>query len=307
MTTKSGPDAEVRAFVAAANRFCEFVETASSVKNVSERLHVGRRFLANLVAAGAALPLVEATTDEVLLWDGSPPDWPGFGPHDFYWEVFDPYVDEERVAGSLSDDFLDIYRDLKRGLMAFDRGQTQDAVWQWRFHFDHHWGEHAVDALRALQRACTATADGPITAEPEEAPRVLVQTGGLVDLTKISIGVHGPEVDPSVVSELLGVEPTSQHRAGEPRKVGPPWPSGAWLFTVEGTPPRGPEEVAEELLAALPPPESPVWEELRSNHRLHLKLAVFPSGWNRGFPLSADVVQRLAAIAGEIDFDIYAS
>jgi hypothetical protein len=27
-------------------------------------------------------------------------------------------------------------------------------VWEWRFHFDVHWGEHAVDALRALHRAC---------------------------------------------------------------------------------------------------------------------------------------------------------
>lgn len=106
---------------------------------------------------------------------------------------------------------------------------------------------------------------------------------------------------------MLGVEATRQHRAGDPRKAGPPWRAGAWLFTVAGKAPRGPEEVAEELLAALPPGDAPVWEELRSNHRLHLKLAVFPSGWNRGFPLSADVVQRLAAIAGEIDFDIYQS
>lgn len=306
MTRESGPDAEIRAFVAAAKDFCAFVETASSVKNVSKRLHIGRHRLAQLVAAGSALPLVEAATDKVLVWDGSTPDWPGFGVHDLYWEVFDPYVDDERVAGSLSDDFLDIYRDLKRGLVAFDTGQQQDAVWEWRFHFDHHWGEHAVDALRALQRACTATADGSTTAESGEGPRVLVQTGGLVEETRISIGVHGPDVDPSAVSELLGVEATSQHRAGEARKSGPPWREAAWLFTVEGKAPSGPEEVAEEFLQALPPADAALWAELRAKHRLLVKVAVFFSGWNRGYEMSEHVLQRLGRLAGAVDFDIYA-
>jgi hypothetical protein len=28
------------------------------------------------------------------------------------------------------------------------------AIWEWRFHFEWHWGDHAIDALRALHRAC---------------------------------------------------------------------------------------------------------------------------------------------------------
>lgn len=306
MNTELGADAEVRAFVAAAKDFCEFVDTAFTVENLSERLRMARHCLAKLVAAGSALPLVEATTDEIVVWDGGPPDWPGFGPHDLYWEVFDPYVDEERVAGSLSDDFLDIYRDLERGLLAYDEGQQHDAVWEWRFHFDHQWGEHAVDALRALQRACTATADGSTTAESGEGPRVHVQTGGLVEETKISIGVHGPDVDPYAVSELLGVEATSQHRAGEPRKSGPPWREGAWLFTVEGKAPSGPEEVAEELLQALPAADAAPWAQLRAKYRLLVKVAVFFSGWNSGYAMSEQVLQRLSRLAGAVDFDLYA-
>lgn len=294
----------LRLFVQAARDFCDFVEHASTVESVEMRLRNGRSALAKLVAAGAILPLTEPASDEVLLWDGTPPDWPGFGPHDLYWEVFDPYVDEERVARSLSDDFLDIYRDLKRGLVGFDDGHWRDAVWDWCFHFDHHWGDHAVDALRALQRACTATA-AP-TSEPGHGLRVLVRTGGLVEETKISIGIHGQDVEPSAVSELLGVKPTSQHRAGQARKSGPPWPEGAWLFTAEGKAPRGPEEVAEEFLAALPPANAPSWAELRSKHRLLVKVAVFFSGWNRGYAMSEQVLQRLGGLAGGVDFDIYA-
>ncbi|MEM6789039.1 MAG: DUF4279 domain-containing protein [Myxococcota bacterium] len=133
-----------------------------------------------------------------------------------------------------------------------------------------------------------------------------MQTGGLVEETKISIGIHGPDVEPSAVSKLLGVEPTSQHRAGEPRKSGPPWREGARLFTVEGKAPSGPEEVAEDFLRALPPADAAPWAELRAKYRLLVKVAVFFAGWNRGYEISDAVLRRLAGISGRIDFDIYA-
>jgi len=295
----------IRAFVDVAREFCDFVESASMADSIAERLATGRRLLARLVAAGSALPLVEATSDKNPLSRAASVGWPRFGPHDYCREL-DPYADEEKVAGSLSDDVLYIYRDLKRGLAILHAGQTQDAVWLWRFHFDHHWGERAVDALRALHRACTATADSASNPLPGDRPRVIVKTGGLVEETKISIGVHGPDVDPPAISQLLGVDATSQHRAGERRQSGPPWREGAWLFTVEGKVPRGPEEVAEEFLAALPPCDSSVWESLRSKYRLLLKVAVFFDGWNRGFKMGDDVIRRLAGLSGSIDFDIYA-
>ena len=61
-------------------------------------------------------------------------------------------------ATSISDDVLDVYLDVGRGLLAYDAGDVDGATWSWRFHFDCHWGDHAVDALRALQRACVNTA-----------------------------------------------------------------------------------------------------------------------------------------------------
>jgi hypothetical protein len=68
--------------------------------------------------------------------------------------VFDPYEEGKLVTGSLTDDVIDVYCDLKMGLDAFDAGHVEGAVWDWRFNFAHHWGHHAVDGLRALQRAC---------------------------------------------------------------------------------------------------------------------------------------------------------
>jgi Domain of unknown function (DUF5063) len=71
------------------------------------------------------------------------------------------YDEGATVAGSLSDDLLDVYGDLQRGLVLWDKGGATKsnklriaAIWEWRFHFEIHWGDHAIDALRALHRAC---------------------------------------------------------------------------------------------------------------------------------------------------------
>lgn len=74
------------------------------------------------------------------------------GESDLYWEVFDPRDLSDPVAGSLLDDLADIYRDLRRGLHILSTGSPDDAMWEWRFSFDTHWGNHATDAIRVLHR-----------------------------------------------------------------------------------------------------------------------------------------------------------
>lgn len=86
----------------------------------------------------------------------------------FYWEVFDPtyteedgkpeqgwkITDKEPTQGWLVDDFADIYADLKQELIKIDQIGTdeaiEDALWQLKFGFNHHWGNHCIDAIRAL-------------------------------------------------------------------------------------------------------------------------------------------------------------
>jgi hypothetical protein len=69
-----------------------------------------------------------------------------------YREAFDPYESppEEPVTGSLADDLADIYLDLARAESLWEAGDPDAAVWDWQFHFQQHWGEHATGALRAL-------------------------------------------------------------------------------------------------------------------------------------------------------------
>jgi Domain of unknown function (DUF5063) len=146
---------ETAAFAHQAHQFCDFIERASSFP-LYERLMAAQRRLLDLYSAGCALPRVAPPEG----FDAGPstcrPDgWAGFDRFEVYLEVFDPYVDEPPVAGELSDDVLDVYFDVKRGLELWrSKAPRSAAIWEWRFHFDGHWGDHAVDALRALHRAC---------------------------------------------------------------------------------------------------------------------------------------------------------
>lgn len=139
-------------FADVARRYCAFIDRDARL-DANPRAQEARLHLAELVHVACQLPQGEANGPD--LEDASRPSgWQGFGALDAYATIFDPYVEEAPVTGSLSDDLLDVYRDLRRGLAHYDAGHVDVAIWEWRFHFDHHWGNHAVDALRALQRAC---------------------------------------------------------------------------------------------------------------------------------------------------------
>ena len=68
----------------------------------------------------------------------------------FYWEVFDPFAKDEPVCGDLADDLSDIAADLKIGMEEYEAGRIGNAVNEWKFGLNDHWGSHIVDALRAL-------------------------------------------------------------------------------------------------------------------------------------------------------------
>lgn len=90
----------------------------------------------------------------------------------FYWEVFDPtyteqvngqpgqgwkITDKEPSQGWLVDDFADIYRDIKIEFEKMKIGTDaaiEDALWQMKWSYIHHWGEHCINALRYLHYLC---------------------------------------------------------------------------------------------------------------------------------------------------------
>jgi hypothetical protein len=81
---------------------------------------------------------------------------------DYYWEVFEPLEKDppEPLTGSISDDLTDIWRDLKVGMTAFERGTPPDminAFWHWRFSLETHWARHVAGVVSALTAVCFGT------------------------------------------------------------------------------------------------------------------------------------------------------
>jgi hypothetical protein len=59
-------------------------------------------------------------------------------------------------AGTLPDDIASIYWDIRRGLVLWNLG-TPDAqaesAWEWRFGYEHHWGDHLFRAVTTVHEA----------------------------------------------------------------------------------------------------------------------------------------------------------
>lgn len=78
---------------------------------------------------------------------------------DYYWSIDPLHTTEDGIpkpmAGQLDDDLADLWRDLKAGVLTWERETELDrllAQWHWEFTFRSHWGTHAVEALRVLHR-----------------------------------------------------------------------------------------------------------------------------------------------------------
>jgi len=110
--------------------------------------------LPKIYSLGLELPDIEPKNDEIVTYEGNPPTGIGskLGKYDIYWEVLDPVFKEEVGAGTLSEDLAEIYMELKGPLIAYEKGQESDAIWQWKFNIKSHCGDHLVDALRTIHR-----------------------------------------------------------------------------------------------------------------------------------------------------------
>lgn len=76
--------------------------------------------------------------------------------HNTYWSNFNPYPDDndkEIYTHSLSGDLAEIYEDIKLNLIAYEKGNIydkQDIIWDWKFNWNGHTGDHWTFAVRAI-------------------------------------------------------------------------------------------------------------------------------------------------------------
>lgn len=136
--------------------------------------------------------------------------------------------------------------------------------------------------------------------------RVLAIVGGPVDEASVALALYSDDLDPDEVTAALGCSPTTAHRKGyRKRESSVPARTGAWILEERGKPPVSVDDLLEKLLARLPTDKA-VWQHLAGRHQLQLRFGIFIEGWNRGFSISSNWMQRFADMRVSMEFDLYA-
>ncbi len=139
----------IKAFYNLANAYCCFILenelTIDCIPSLMEQL---------MKLYISAMNLPDAESEERSHYTGSYKDRSSIRINDqlpqFYWEVFDPFVQEDSVCGDIAEDLSDIAVDLQSGIREFEAGRMGNAVFEWKFGLNSHWGNHTIDVLRAL-------------------------------------------------------------------------------------------------------------------------------------------------------------
>ena len=110
---------EVEAFYISALQYCNLIENWNKKNNELKNLIAS---LLDLYSKALYLPEIEPKDAEVSDFDISIPKI-DFGQYNHYWEIFNPYDLDEPLEASLSDDIIDIYQDIKRGLLLVEKNK----------------------------------------------------------------------------------------------------------------------------------------------------------------------------------------
>jgi len=154
-------DPRVLRFLDLTRSYCALVEAPEKVeiRVFVERCYYG---LLNLLATAPELPVVEGDLDTCRVTSDeyrkvAQGILSKVSKHDLYWMVFEPFEVSRpnAIYGSISDDLADTWRDLKTGLNAANAGKLVNAVCDWRFSFETHWGPfHGTHTISPLFRLC---------------------------------------------------------------------------------------------------------------------------------------------------------
>ncbi|NOU59434.1 DUF5063 domain-containing protein [Marinifilum caeruleilacunae] len=151
-------------FVTVANEFCLLLETSSKITKL-EFVETAQKLLPLLYLKASMLPANENELDDEVEKFVTESDWEfihssvksKMGAHNEFLEVFEndmEYSDTPLVA-SISENFADIYQDLKDFITSYKIGTVEvmnDALWDLNHHFYEYWGQKLVNSLRAIHK-----------------------------------------------------------------------------------------------------------------------------------------------------------
>ena len=155
---------------------------------------------------------------------------------------------------------------------------------------------------RSLTSGPSAGAPALVAVE-RVSPTNIAYVGGGIDEVGVCFAMYGEDLDPTAISPIVGCEATSSHRRGDRRGPHtPPSKHVAWFLQLRGRAPRTVDDLLTELLGSIPLDAVP---RLRERYEVQIRIALHMDGWNKGFQLSPDVLERLASLNVPVLFDVY--
>ena len=151
---------------------------------------------------------------------------------------------------------------------------------------------------------------------PDFPPGNYVSVGGeRLDRRHATFRLTGDLLDPDQITAATGLEPTSSHRAGDPRKATERSPtpsayrSGLWALDSEATLARH-EGTLDDHLNVLLGLLEPVAREVHDSMDDQSLSADFFCGyflgqWNSSFRISSAIASRIGALGAQLLFDLY--
>jgi Domain of unknown function (DUF4279) len=130
--------------------------------------------------------------------------------------------------------------------------------------------------------------------------------GGEVDEYSVSLRFFGDDLDPDIMTAIMGVCPTISYRKGDifRRKTHDKiQKTGSWRYRNQRSGDISLEEQINNLFNLLPA-DLEIWRDLK-RFDPNLFCGLWLKEWNRSFDLSSEVLMRIAERGLRIGLDIY--
>lgn len=133
-----------------------------------------------------------------------------------------------------------------------------------------------------------------------------ISIGGVPPNVRVSLRVFGPDLEPTRLTDALGIEPSLSYRRGAPvsaRHIDAKRRQGMWLLESSSSPDSPLEQHITSLLERLSDTSS--WLDHTQPFERDLFCGVFLTHQNSGLSLPPAVIKDIARLGLELNFDLY--
>jgi hypothetical protein len=127
----------------------------------------------------------------------------------------------------------------------------------------------------------------------------------LIDNFRVTLSIHGDDLDPEHISELMGCAPTSAAKKGSIAEGRPT--KGCWLLTIDSRDCGEDDDVGDVIKALLArlPSNLDFWVSLTKTYKVQVFCGLHLEANNRMAGIPAEISNLLSDRRLDLVFDIY--